>query len=45
MFSDDWLKELQMLAIKHSHLGITSDLAAMTLAELWGAYCWLRSLG
>lgn len=45
MFEDDWLHELQMLAVKYSHLGVNPDLATMTLTELWGVYCWLRAMG
>ena len=41
----DWLKELQMLILKYSHLGINPDLSTMTLSELWGVYCHLRALG
>lgn len=45
MFDDDWLRELEMLSLKFAHLGVNADLATMTLAELWGLYCWLRGLG
>jgi hypothetical protein len=27
---EDWLLELQMLALKYSHLGVNPDLATMT---------------
>jgi hypothetical protein len=45
MVDDDWLKELEMLALKFSQLGMNPDLATMTLAELWGVYCRLRTMG
>ena len=43
--SQDWIKDLHRLAIRHSHLGINPDLSLMTIAEQWGVYLWLQSLG
>lgn len=35
---DDWLLRLYCLAARHSDRGACSDLAAMSLADLWGLY-------
>ncbi len=42
---DNWLQELQILCNRHASMGITPDLASLTLIELWGLYCWLKGLG
>ena len=39
-----WLDELRDLLVRCSDLGIGSDVAAMSLTELWGLYCLLRRL-
>jgi len=39
-----WLLRLQGLAARHSHLGVTADLPALTLIELWGVYCLLSGI-
>lgn len=43
--SQDWIKDLHRLAIRHSHLGINPDLSLMTIGEQWGVYLWLQSVG
>lgn len=40
----DWMKELEMLAWRFSHLGFGPDLAGMTMIELTGLYCYLAKL-
>ena len=40
-----WYPRLQELAARFSSLGLTPDLASLTLAELWGVYCYLCRLG
>lgn len=40
----DWLEHLQTLCERFSHLGIDADLAALSLIELWGLYCYLSRL-
>lgn len=42
--NDDWLMRLQTLSERFSHLGIGVDLAALSLIELWGLYCYLSRL-
>lgn len=42
--NDDWLMHLQTLSERLSHLGIGADLAALSLIELWGLYCYLSRL-
>lgn len=44
MQNDNWLFRLQSLAVRFSGLGITADLSALGLCELWGLYCYLRRL-
>lgn len=39
-----WLYQLQALSARFSELGITGDLAAMSVIELWGMYCYLQRL-
>ena len=39
-----WLYQLQALSARFSELGITADLASMSLIELWGVYCYLQRL-
>jgi len=41
----DWLKELQTLVWRLPQYGIGPDLAALTTAELWELYCFLKRLG
>jgi len=38
------LERVQTLAVRLSHLGLGPDLAALTLAELWGVYRFLQRL-
>jgi hypothetical protein len=40
----DWLKELELLAWRFTHLGIDPDLASMTMCELAGLYVFLARL-
>ena len=42
--SGDWPERLQTLCERFSHLGIGADLAALSLIELWGLYCYLSRL-
>lgn len=39
-----WLVQLQALSARFSDLGITADLASMSLIELWGVYRYLLRL-
>jgi hypothetical protein len=40
----DWLERLQLLCNRFSHLGIGADLAALSVIEAWGLYCFLYRL-
>ncbi|MDR6537289.1 hypothetical protein [Variovorax soli] len=40
----DWLKELELLTWRFAGMGITPDLASMTMVELAGLYLYLRRL-
>lgn len=44
MNNEPWLERLQMLLEQFSHLGIDADIAALSLIELWGLYCYLSRL-
>ena len=33
--NNDWLKRLQMLIARFSHLGIDADIAALSLIDAW----------
>lgn len=44
MVHDDWLTRLYDLAYRFEHLGVTADLAALGLIELWGLYLFLQRL-
>jgi hypothetical protein len=39
-----WLEDLQELAARFARYGIGPDLAALTLAEAWGLFVFLRRL-
>ena len=38
-----WVADLETLAARYG-LGIGADLAALTMAELWGVYAFLRAM-
>lgn len=42
MDNDHWLERLQGLAYRFESLGVTPDLAAMSLCELWALYVFLQ---
>lgn len=42
--NDDWLERLQWLLNRFSGLGITADIGAMGLVDLWSLYCLLNRL-
>lgn len=39
-----WLDRLNALAVRFSHLGVSADLAALSLTELWALYLFLSRL-
>jgi hypothetical protein len=39
----NWLTELEALVARYG-FGIAPDMAAMNLTQLWGLYCFLRSI-
>lgn len=45
MNSESWLERLEMLLMRFSHLGIGTDVASLSLIELWALYCYLSRLG
>jgi hypothetical protein len=40
----DWLSELESLVIRFPHMGVSEDLAALSLTEAWGVLQMLRKL-
>ena len=44
MTDESWLERLQILLVRFSHLGISGDMAGLSLTELWGLYCFLSRL-
>ena len=44
MSNEKWLMHLQTLCERFSHLGIGTDLAGLSMLELWGLYCYLSRL-
>lgn len=44
MANNDWLERLHGLAYRFERLGVTPDLAGMSLCELWALYAFLRRL-
>ena len=44
MNNKDWLKRLQMLIARFSHLGIDADMAALSLIDAWALYLHLSRL-
>ena len=39
-----WLKHLQTLLTRFSHLGIGDDIDSLTLSESWSLYVYLKRL-
>lgn len=39
-----WLERLKFLIVRFSHLGISADLASLSLFELWSLYVYLSRL-
>lgn len=44
MSNQCWLIQLEMLLQRFSHLGVSADMASLTLVELWGFYLFLTNL-
>ena len=42
--SNTWLNDLEILINRHASLGINSDVAGMSMVELYGLYLFLRGL-
>ena len=40
----DWLKDLELLTWRFAGMGVSPDLAGMTMMELAGLYVYLRRL-
>ena len=44
MSAPTWLNELETLAVPFSHLGVSADLASLSLSEAWHLLRYLRRL-
>ena len=44
MNHEPWLERLYWLAERCSQWGVYPDLAALSLADLWGLYCFLSRI-
>ena len=44
MQNNHWLERLQTLVARFSYMGLGADIAALSLIELWGLYCYLNRL-
>ena len=44
MNDENWLERLQTLLVRFSALGISGDMAGLSLIELWGLYRFLSRL-
>ncbi|MBL0353054.1 MAG: hypothetical protein IPP03_10475 [Dechloromonas sp.] len=44
MANDEWLESLYALAYRFQGLGVVPDLAALSICEAWGVYCFLRRI-
>jgi hypothetical protein len=44
MNNETWLKRLNLLLNRFSHLGLDADIAALSIVELRGLYCYLSRL-
>lgn len=42
--NNEWQKQLEMLLIRFSHLGIGADVASLSMIELWALYLHLSRL-
>lgn len=40
----DWIKELELLILRHEEQGVGRDMASMTNSEKWGVYLRLKRL-
>ena len=44
MTNETWLQDLYGLLARFPGMGITPDIAAISLCELWGVYCLLKRM-
>jgi hypothetical protein len=40
----DWPERLQQLVAQFPELGVSADVAALSIAEAWGLFCYLSRL-
>jgi hypothetical protein len=44
MNNESWEEQLQMLMVRHSHLGIGASLDGVSMTERWGMFCFLSRM-
>lgn len=44
MNNEAWLERLELLISRFSHLGVSDDIASLSLVEAWGLYRYLDRL-
>lgn len=44
MSAPSWLNELETLSVRFAHLGVSADLASLSLAEAWAVLQYLRRI-
>ena len=44
MDNEIWLERLQSLCVQYSHLGVSADVASLSIVEAWGLYLFLSRL-
>ncbi len=44
MSRPEWCNELEALATRFAHMGVSQDLAALSTVELWGVLQFLRAI-
>ena len=44
MSAPAWLNELEALSVRLSHIGVSADLASLTLTEAWALLQYLRRM-
>ena len=42
--SNTWFEDFELLVYRYSHLGISADLASLSLVEMYGLFLFLRRL-
>ena len=44
MNNESWRQQLQILVVRHSHLGVGASLDGVSMTERWGLFCFLSRM-